>query len=126
MVGEKAERTLQDQVMCGQIKTEKILLLDQTAPAMNAPIGTVSSDNLPSFVTELLDQYEEEGLLTWQQNTIPHDEIWVKVGGDHGGESFKLMLQIANTSMPNSKNNTFLLLTIDAKDSCIHQSEVCS
>ena len=124
MEGEKAERALQDEIMCGQIQTEKKLLLDETTPAMNAPIASVGSDNLPSFVTKLLDQYEEEGLLTWQDNNIPRDEIWVKVGGDHGGGSFKLMLQIANTSAPNSKNNTFLLLIVNAKDSYTNMKHV--
>ena len=73
MEGEKAERALQDEMMCGQIQTEKKLLLDETTPATNTPIASVGSDNLPSFVTKLLDQYEEEGLLTWQDNNIPQD-----------------------------------------------------
>ena len=38
MEGEKAERALQDEMMCGQIKTEKKLILDETTPAMIAPI----------------------------------------------------------------------------------------
>ena len=67
-------------------------------------------------VTQLLDQYDQEGKLTWHNDTIPQDEIWVIVGGDHGGGSFKLTLQIANVSNPNSKHNTCLLLIVNCKD----------
>ena len=28
--------------------------------------------------------------LVWHDNTIPEEEIWVKVGGDMGGGTFKL------------------------------------
>ena len=42
-----------------------------------------------------LNQYDKENQLTWHNSTIPEDEVWVKLGGDHGGGTFKLMLQIA-------------------------------
>lgn len=32
-----------------------------------------------------------------------NNEIHVKIGGDHGGGSFKLSFQICNTKNPNSK-----------------------
>ena len=35
-----------------------------------------------------------------------NNEIHVKIGGDHGGGSFKMSLQIVNTANPNSKDNT--------------------
>ena len=89
MEGEKAERALQGEMMGGQIqktktktktktkkRKEKKLPLDET-PVTNAPISSVGSDNLPSFAAKL-DQCEEEDLLTWQENDIPHDEIWKK------------------------------------------------
>ena len=40
------------------------------------------------------------GQLTWHGNLIPEDEIWLKIGGDKGGESFKMSLQIANLANP--------------------------
>ena len=40
---------------------------------------------LPSHRTEAL---------TWHDNAIPNDEIWVKVGGDKGGGSFKMSFQV--------------------------------
>ena len=56
-----------------------------------------------SFVTDLLDKYNEQQLLDFHDGNIPDDQIWVKIGGDHGGDSFKLCLQIANVKSPNSK-----------------------
>ena len=43
-------------------------------------------------------------------------KIWVKVGGDHGGGSFKTMLQVANLPHANSRKNTFLLSIVNCKD----------
>ena len=43
--------------------------------------------NLTSFVIDLLTKYNEHGQLNWDCG-IPDDEIWVKLGGDHGGGSF--------------------------------------
>ena len=64
---------------------------------------------LPVFLSTLLNQYQEKEKLTWHNQTIPDDEIWIKTGGDHGGDSFKLVLEVANTENPNSKENTFLI-----------------
>ena len=87
---------------------------DKSTEEKSAPVGFVK--NIPEFVQKLLDQYEKEGNLTWHESTIPSDEIWVKIGGDHGGGSFKLTLQIINTSTPNSKLKTCLLMMYNCKD----------
>ena len=65
--------------------------------------------DLASFVTDTLDTFQAQDLLTWHNNAIPEDQIWLKVGGDHGGGSFKMSLQIANIQSPNSKHNTFMI-----------------
>ena len=83
----------------------------------STPVAYTGYDDLPQFVLNLLDQYDSEGLLTWGDNNIPQDEIWVKVGGDHGGEFFKFMLQIANTPHANSRDNTILITIVNCKDS---------
>ena len=31
---------------------------------------------------------------------IPEDEVWFKIGGDHGGKSFKMSHQIGNVLNP--------------------------
>lgn len=47
---------------------------------------------------------------------IPNDEIWVKVGGDKGGGSFKMNFQICNVAHPNSVNNTCVFCAFEAPD----------
>ena len=44
---------------------------------------------------------------------MPESEIWVKLGGDKGGISFKMSLH------PNSIHNTFVFSCYQAGDSCI-------
>lgn len=44
------------------------------------------------------------------------EEIWVKIGGDKGGDTFKLMLQIANLSHPNSLRATNIIGLFPGKD----------
>ena len=56
------------------------------------------------------------GRLTWN-NAIPENEVHKKLGGDAGGGSFKMALQIANLRHPNSKTNTVVFAMFHAKDS---------
>ena len=55
--------------------------------------------------------------LTWHDGVIPADEIWIKIGGDKGGGSFKMNFQICNVSNPNSKTNTCVFCMFMAYDS---------
>lgn len=54
--------------------------------------------------------------LTWSKS-IPEDEIWVKLGGDKGGSSFKMNFQIVNVPNPNSIQNTCVFAAFEAHDS---------
>ena len=54
--------------------------------------------------------------LTWN-NAIPENEVHKKLGGDAGGGSFKMALQIANLRHPNSKTNSVVFAMFHAKDS---------
>ena len=72
--------------------------------------------DLCSFITDLLDKYNEQQLLNFHEGNIPDDQIWVKIGGDHGGDSFKLCLQIANVKSPNSRENAFMINMFNGKD----------
>lgn len=58
--------------------------------------------------------------LTWHGGIIPPDEVWVKLSGDKGGESFKMSLQIVNTPHPNSIQNTCVFAAFEASDSVIN------
>ncbi len=47
--------------------------------------------------------------LTWHGGKIPENEVWIKLGGDKGGGSFKMTFQICNVTHPNSPVNTCAL-----------------
>ena len=40
------------------------------------------------FVRDFLHDYHRQHLLSWHDGGIPQNEIWLKVGGDHGGGKF--------------------------------------
>lgn len=56
------------------------------------------------------------GELTWH-DCIPDNEIWVKIGGDHGGGSFKLSFQLRNAPLVNSVHNVHPICCFEAGDS---------
>ena len=55
------------------------------------------------------------GGLLWHAG-IPNDELWVKIGGDTGGGTFKMNFQIVNIESPNSPQNTCVFAIFEAKD----------
>ena len=54
--------------------------------------------------------------LTWHNGAIPENEIWVKIGGDMGGKTFKMTFQICNVKAPNATQNTCVFLIFEAPD----------
>ena len=72
--------------------------------------------NLKIFTEKVLNDYSNKKLLTWHDGAIPEGEIWVKIGGDHGRDSFKVSYQIANVDKPNSKQFTFMIGYAKVKD----------
>jgi len=69
--------------------------------AERVPVGYVGREDLPGFVSALFDQYEEVNQLSWHDGAIPQNEIFIKVGGNHGGDSLKFMLQDGNVKTLN-------------------------
>lgn len=55
--------------------------------------------------------------MTWHEGRLPADEIWIKIGGDKGGGTFKMALQIVNVLTPNSPNNTCVFCIYAGADS---------
>ena len=47
----------------------------------------VGLKNMSEKITGLLERQRDK--LTWHYGAIPENEIWVKVGGDHGQGSLK-------------------------------------
>ena len=72
---------------------------DKTTEEKATVVGKIK--DFTELVTQLLDEYDKGGKLTWH-NTIPEDEVWVKVEGD------KLTQQIATLDNPDSKLNASL------------------
>ncbi|XP_071795593.1 uncharacterized protein [Asterias amurensis] len=73
--------------------------------------------DLLAMILDYLERHQSKGSLTWRNGVIPENEIWIKVGGDKGGTSFKLDFQIANTHRPNSYQNTVVFACFEAPDS---------
>ncbi|XP_022111413.1 uncharacterized protein LOC110990640 [Acanthaster planci] len=73
-------------------------------------------DEINRGVTQQLDEYEKHQQLTWHKGTIPHNEVWVKVGGDKGGGTFKQMIQVGNVERPNSLRHTVVVCAFAAGD----------
>ena len=61
--------------------------------------------------------YRRLGQLTWHNGLIPPTEVWVKLGGDKGGTSFKASIQIVNTEKPNSIKNSCVFAVFEGPDS---------
>ena len=55
--------------------------------------------------------------LTWHGNVLPDTEVWVKIGGDKGGGTFKMSFQVGNVSTPNAPENTFVFAVFEGHDS---------
>ena len=49
-------------------------------------------------------------------------EIHLKIGGDNGGESFKMSFKVANVENINWKDNTVVFSIFEAKDYCHYQA----
>ena len=87
---EKKQRTVQKEIRCGTVQTEKRMLSNSNGDMLETPVAFIES--IPDFVKSVLDQYDQNNKLTWHNGTIPSNEIWIKVGGDHGGGSFSLLV----------------------------------
>eukprot|EP00118_Oscarella_pearsei_P010008 m.59295 g.59295 ORF g.59295 m.59295 type:complete len:166 (+) comp34880_c0_seq6:289-786(+) len=68
-------------------------------------------------VTSVLDVLDRHPKLTWHDGCIPEDQVWIKIGGDSVGGSFKLSFQLGNVERVNSVRNTFPICCFAAGDS---------
>lgn len=77
------------------------------------PAALAYVNNLTSLVYHLLDENDRY----WHNDLIPYNEVWIKIGGDKGGTSFKASFQLVNTNKPNSVTNTCVFTVFEAGDS---------
>ena len=78
--------------------------------------ATIFFPDLVAVIMHYLDLLAESDRLTWHNGVIPQSEIWIKLGGDHGGGNFKFSFQVANVSSPNATNNTVPVCIFNEKD----------
>ena len=109
----------------GKVRVDGMVVQSQGVAGQSKrhePIGLVS--DLQKFVFDILDEYHQLGMLTWHNGGIPEDQIWLKIGGDHGKGSLKMSVQVANLDKPNSKEHThYVIAMINAKETIkvLHQ-----
>eukprot|EP00731_Ephydatia_muelleri_P019682 Em0012g507a len=80
-----------------------------------APIASIP--HLWDRIVTVLEQNQSNGKLTWHNGVIPSEEIWIKLGGDKGGGTFKFCFQILNVAAPNSTDCTNVISLFEAADS---------
>lgn len=71
--------------------------------------------NLVAYVLRYLDDLFSNNKL-YDHPFIPATEIHLKIGGDHGGKSFKMSCEVGNVENPNKVENTFIFSIAEAKD----------
>ena len=108
---EKSVRELSKEIVSDFVKVEKRLFVGEEMSEYEVPYDRVA--DLPRFLDRLLDSYDEQNLLTWRED---EDKIWIKIGGDHGKNSLKFTLQIANTAKPNARHNTVVVVIAVVRD----------
>ena len=87
---EDKERKQQRKAQCGEVQVElrSLVFLNEEEQKDLTLTPVASITDVPSFVTNLLDEHDKQDHLTWHDGAIPGDEIWVKIRGNHGGGSF--------------------------------------
>ena len=83
---------------------------------MNEEAGGVRSSGYVLLISCIMNVHRLKQL-TWHDGLIPENEIWLKLGGDKGGSSFKASFQIINVEKPNSVCNSFVFALFEASDS---------
>ena len=120
---EKMERKEQIEILRDNLKGKLVSLQVKSEKAPDS-VGTFVKRDCPliqvksisAFLEQRLDEYDAANKLIYSSNNIPTDEIWVKFGGDHGGDSFKVAMQILNLEAPNARGHTNVILCFKGKD----------
>ena len=63
------------------------------------------------------------GKLTWHDGLIPHDEVWVKLGGDKGGGTFKMSFQLCKVDRVNAVQHSVVFTIFKAGDNAFNLKE---
>ena len=119
---EKKERAERKVMLGDHLQLKKMKVKENNDTAHNSSggfiektVSVVDVTDLSTFVMKRVNNYRDEDKLVWKEG-MPQNEVWIKFGGDHGGNSFKLCLQVCNVEKPNAKENTVSICCMPAKD----------
>ena len=92
---EQHETSLKDRMLISSNLQAENVEFEEKNPSIRGKIQKIVCPmvyvhDVCEFVHKRLDDLDEAGQLHWRNATIPPDEVWVKIGGDHGGGSFKV------------------------------------
>ena len=94
--------------------------MDDSNTRRLAPAAFAWVRNLLALICQHLNNLSKRNLLTHHVTkggrSLPKDEIWLKIGGDKGGGSFKMAFQVANQLRPNSADHTIVFACLEADD----------
>ena len=125
IASEKRTRQLARDIM-GQveIKSEIVQTINDSKDGERLMVPAVLTRvaNPMELINQHLEHLHDTNQLTWHSASptgpsLPTTEIWLKLGGDKGGGSFKFCLQVVNRSSPNSADHTVVLAMLEADDS---------
>ena len=96
-----------------ELIAEEVPLADKSGSISLKPM--VRFPSIPERVLHYITQHKRVESLCWHTEKS-QAEVWIKLGGDHGGGSFKLSFQLGNTHHPNLVKNPVPFLIFAAKD----------
>eukprot|EP00731_Ephydatia_muelleri_P032533 Em0024g77a len=117
LAGEERMRYICRRIVGSNLKGEMALFsFPSTSGGEELRVAVVYIPDVVLKVVDLLEENQRTGRLTWHDGVIPASEIWLKLGGDKGGSSFKMNFQIVNVAAPNSVHNTCVFCCFEADD----------
>ncbi|XP_072017402.1 uncharacterized protein [Amphiura filiformis] len=100
----------------------KMVIIKEPSNAPNSVIGFLAKkapvthiDHIREDLLDYMERLDKSGKIT-NRGVIPDDEVWIKVGGDHGKGSFKVAMSVCNTANPNSSYNTICILLLEGSE----------
>ena len=124
-----SDRQIYKELKVRRTLTEDIIEVGTMSLAKTAKAGEPSDvayvkvrEILP-FLQETINIHHSNGKMC-NNNDEYHDEIWLKIGGDKGGSTTKLVAQVCNITNPNSAVTTDILCMYEAVDTYANMEEV--
>ena len=115
---ETSQREHQKKIIPQDIDVEynEFLYKNEYKQSLQLRAPAVFIKDLKTYLFQILDQYKFQNLLILHENSRPNEEIWVKIGGDHGQGSLKATLQVLNIEKSNSKFHTSVFAMAQVPD----------